>query len=1345
MNEGLSTMGGGTSQGANIVRFVLLAQNRTQPGIMGAVTGMKTLNMVGYSTGSQLTNTLNTVQGAAIAMGGAAAVGLGAAVIEAAKFEQQMNQVQAISGSTGAEMAFLGQQAKDMAMKYGADMGMVNEGLITLGRAGLKGSADQATVLEEGLKLAKLEGIELNESLEMLITTTGLLGTDVGTEGFTDKLKELNEQLINTSQLAPIKVKDIIQTLKYTGGTAEMANLGEGEGREDLFGVIALLGSRGVKGDVAGTALRAFLTRPASQTPVATNMLDAIGLKPGDLWTDNGNKAKPISEQIDIINKQMDDYELSQMQRIEFWSKMVGPKMANQIMKIDPDSVEPFTEKIAEGIDIEERINKIMDSAMEKWNQLKEAFKVGLISVGNNLLGVLKPVLDGLVMFFQLVGSNPIISTVVTIGLLAAGFLGLGVGINLAVSAFNYATAGLKTFQGGIMGLIRVLMGASTGMEGLGAEEAQLTTTTNTATTAINSQTAAHERATFAAQQQAIAMEQLGLANNSIFKNVATNSAIEGFMLGGASSSQALKKQNQIPKLLPGKYTGADDIIRDASYLHPNLYKGYAPKVDANELKQAISSGDKQFIADAENKLKSYQANKENAANRFAEAWSTSKFNPERSKVHGYSASEYGPQLPNMQQKLSNIWKNNFLDKSFLKNNATLAKGAASGNRAISALSTGITGLISPAGLATVALIAIVAALALLAWAHDAWKKSIEAAEKKLEESSEKYDKYEQRLWESANALEKAKNAQGDNTNEIERHEEAVKKHSESMRAAALDAQMAARQLAKEESHPIFGNWNSSLGNWLFGQLGMNEQKYSSPSEGTWMAEKTRGMWNEQNSLLSGADTIDAMITQKLGGDLAANKRIALQKNLVGNWTSKNAEGISMLNSFWGEFSTLYNQQTDMINQVWADMAASTPNLTTNQVKEMINNDIQIDKISGKAKLSTDRFGKAGEDYVKMLNRMSDKTGLTVQEIMDILDYMQVEQVVADASNKMENLFETQKTELDAIKAVGESGNTAALVGLMGDSNAQQEAMIEILATQYALEIWSMAWWMTFMNNAWLTLYTLIGMGIQAILSPLIWAAQFLLNLVNNVAGFADMVANGFNAITSALGGFFSNLGGILSGTGIPGLTDAGNVLKSVGATVSGAKIDKADVKNIANGLLGPIANFDAVSWLKNSWGEGAIRSNAALDSLGLSEKDDKAFQKLVGKYMALMDPQYRGTAGTGEGDGKDTKGSGTDSVSPDKGGKDKKSDLDALKKITVEHIFCKNKRLPDINVNLHDRTPLVDVNQSKLNIGKLEVVSKKDAPEDYMTAITNELINKADIIAPTTISAKNKTGVTAG
>ena len=388
--------------------------------------------------------------------------------VESAKafgeYEQGMKIVQTVSGQTGSAMNELSNKANELSVSYRTSMNDITDGLQTLGRAGLNSANEQLEVLESGLQTAKLEGRNLNGVLEELIQNTAMLGGDLKSTNFGEQTEYLNSLMVGTSMTAPIDSHDISQTLQYSGGTLAAAggSLDNEEGKkliEDYMGTVAAFAQKGVKGSIAGTALRAFFTKPASQDKQVTAGLEAIGLTPEDLWEDGGTKMKSVSDQISIIENQMKRLNLSTMDQVEIWGKIVGAKMGQQMMKLHSSDIKELTRDIQDSQSTETLAAQTLQTYNQKLSEFQQQGEVAYREFGEKVARILTPLIEGGTKLMELL-SNPAVNTLVfgAIGSLVGH--GLSTAWNMLKSIygqlrqlFSDTTTGLTNINGLVSGL----------------------------------------------------------------------------------------------------------------------------------------------------------------------------------------------------------------------------------------------------------------------------------------------------------------------------------------------------------------------------------------------------------------------------------------------------------------------------------------------------------------------------------------------------------------------------------------------------------------------------------------------------------------------------------------------------------------------------------------------------------------------------------------------------------------------------------------------------------------------------------------------------------------------------
>ena len=287
--------------------------------------------------------------------------------------------------------------------KFGMAVSDMTEGLEALARAGITTTSVMTQVLEEGVKLSKLEGISLEDSINHLISTTNLLSqdnVDMNAPEYAQMLKDMNQHIVSTSESAPINAENIMQTLQHVGGYASASGMDQ----DDLFAVIAQLGARGTKGEMAGTALRAFIA--AGNKDTAQRALARIGLSVNDLWDENGETMLSISEMKNVLDNALEARGYSKQEKLEFYSDFVGYKQANQIMKIDTTEVEKYKDNIANAWDLGTKLNTILGTVRGNLDRIWQISQNFMTKVGSKLLPVINamlvPIRVGLELFTKI-------------------------------------------------------------------------------------------------------------------------------------------------------------------------------------------------------------------------------------------------------------------------------------------------------------------------------------------------------------------------------------------------------------------------------------------------------------------------------------------------------------------------------------------------------------------------------------------------------------------------------------------------------------------------------------------------------------------------------------------------------------------------------------------------------------------------------------------------------------------------------------------------------------------------------------------------------------------------------
>lgn len=393
----------------------------TFAGLTAAAAGMNQIVGLVNTLGNRVGQTTTILDSMLVTL----SAGITYAGFEASKaageFERSMKMVKVVSGQSAAEIDVLSRKANELSIQFKMGIEDITDGLQTLGRAGLGSLDTQISVLETGLSAAKLSGLELSKVLQDIVQTTSLLGGDITSVSFGRQADALTNKILATSMTAPINMNDIVQTLSYSGGTAAAAgiNIENEDALYDYLGTVSAFARKGVSGSMAGTALRAFFTKPASQDESVKGAFETLGLQAEDLWKNNGQEMRKVSEQIQIIHDAMNKRHMSTLDQIEIWGKIVGNKMGQQMMKLDEGNIREVTQEIQESENATKLANESMQNFASDLATLQQQGAAMWREFGNSALTVFRPIISGLKVIAGLLSPTSTSGTI--FGQLLAG------------------------------------------------------------------------------------------------------------------------------------------------------------------------------------------------------------------------------------------------------------------------------------------------------------------------------------------------------------------------------------------------------------------------------------------------------------------------------------------------------------------------------------------------------------------------------------------------------------------------------------------------------------------------------------------------------------------------------------------------------------------------------------------------------------------------------------------------------------------------------------------------------------------------------------------------------------
>ena len=181
---------------------------------------------------------------------GAIALPMAIASKSFANFDDQMRLVRAVTKATKADFEALTETAEKLGRETSFTAKQVAEGMTGLGRMGFNSDEIQKAI-SHVLNLSRATGTELAEASNIAANAMRIFGIEAS------KMNKVADVLTATANGSAQTLSDLFEGLKMAGPQAKAA----GESINDTAAALGVLANLGIKGSLAGTALRKSYSR----------------------------------------------------------------------------------------------------------------------------------------------------------------------------------------------------------------------------------------------------------------------------------------------------------------------------------------------------------------------------------------------------------------------------------------------------------------------------------------------------------------------------------------------------------------------------------------------------------------------------------------------------------------------------------------------------------------------------------------------------------------------------------------------------------------------------------------------------------------------------------------------------------------------------------------------------------------------------------------------------------------------------------------------------------------------------------------------------------------------------
>ncbi|GAB6171989.1 hypothetical protein JCM15765_14670 [Paradesulfitobacterium aromaticivorans] len=380
------------------------------------------------------------------AAGGTIAAGLGFAVNKAMDFDAEMSRVGAISQATDSDLQALRQSALDLGASTSKSASEVAQGMELMATKGY--DAQQIIAAMPGVIAASEAS---GEDMALVADTVANALNAFGLEA--SEASRVADVLAMSANTSAAGVQDLQYAFKYAAPLAKALGIS----MEELAAATGIMADAGMKGEQAGTTLRAALIRLSDPPKEAKAALDSLGFS----VTDSSGKFKPFPQIIGDLNKSLSG--MTNAQKVATLSQIFGTEAATGMLSVIEKGPDKFNELAGalqdSGGAAKEAAEKMKDNLSGALEELSGAAETAQISIGSALAPAIRSVADGLTGIVNAFNAlSPNTQTFIAMGAALTAILFLTLG------AVGFLVAGLGALAAAEWAVILPIVGLVAGI-----------------------------------------------------------------------------------------------------------------------------------------------------------------------------------------------------------------------------------------------------------------------------------------------------------------------------------------------------------------------------------------------------------------------------------------------------------------------------------------------------------------------------------------------------------------------------------------------------------------------------------------------------------------------------------------------------------------------------------------------------------------------------------------------------------------------------------------------------------------------------------------------------------------
>lgn len=296
-------------------------------------------------------------------------VGFGVLSLRAsARFEQAMNKVGVLTNATGEDFDKLQNLARELGKTTQFSASQAADAMGFLAMAGFDTEKIIGS-LPGTMQLAAAANMDLGRAADIVSNVL----TGYGMEA--SEIDRVNDVLVKSFTSANTDLGQFAEAMKVAGPIAK----GMGITFEETSAVIGIMGNAGFQASLAGTALRATLSRLSNPAKDAQRALGRLGIKKSDITDTDGN----LRSLTDIV-RTLGDAGAGASDMMQIFGERAGPAMA-AVVEQGADAIAALSQKLDEAGGTAKRVaDAQMNGATGEMRKFASAFEGLQLAIGDS-------------------------------------------------------------------------------------------------------------------------------------------------------------------------------------------------------------------------------------------------------------------------------------------------------------------------------------------------------------------------------------------------------------------------------------------------------------------------------------------------------------------------------------------------------------------------------------------------------------------------------------------------------------------------------------------------------------------------------------------------------------------------------------------------------------------------------------------------------------------------------------------------------------------------------------------------------------------------------------------------